>query len=124
MKEQMVVSSPSAHLRLLISVIHKKKLAEFVQPETLGVTFGDLSDLVGIITPGVNLWWSTIPRYVEEKCKPEILRQHPELGKIKLAGITNENFDKWLNEQIDKFGKYLHLKTPPTRHRKAQKKEK
>ncbi len=35
---------------------------------------------------------------------PHILRQHPNLGKISLKGITSENYQRFVDRAINKFG--------------------
>ncbi|HEX8564140.1 MAG TPA: hypothetical protein VF648_00630 [Pyrinomonadaceae bacterium] len=45
----------------------------------------------------------------QEIFKPEILRQHPELGEINAEGVNSENYQTWINQQKDIFGETLPL---------------
>lgn len=66
-------------------------------------------DLLNFMT-GDNLFTHQLPRACDE-CKPELLRQHPQLADVK----PPERFDdeahvwRWLAEQVDRYGEFLDV---------------
>lgn len=47
-----------------------------------------------------------------DSCKPIILEKYPQLKEINICGLE-ENPEKWVNEQIVKYGEYLLVDTIP-----------
>lgn len=114
-KEGLVnIKQGKAHLLVLLTALKRKEIYEAgIRENEIGVTYGNLSDLVGLITPGVTLWWSTIPEFIDQYCVPEILKQHPELNNITTEGLVPGKFNTWLQQQIATYGDYLSF-TPIT----------
>lgn len=68
-------------------------------------------DILQFMT-GEQLWDFQCPA-AAEKCKPEILRQYPQLEKINASGVTPENCESWIQEQIKKYGEKLKITSLP-----------
>lgn len=45
-----------------------------------------------------------------DECKPELLRQHPQLAEIDASKVTAENWRQWLDEVQEKYGEHLPVK--------------
>ncbi len=106
-----LVKLPKAHTRLLIVVTRGAELRnQGISPEQLGINLGHLGDLASLITPSVNLWWSRIFGYVDEICKPEILKQHPKLGNLDVSSVSVANLEKWFSKIVEELGAYLPIR--------------
>jgi len=56
-----------------------------------------------------DLFTHQLPR-AKEECTPHILAQYPQLEDVDTSMVNGENWEKWLNEQVKKFGEKLPLK--------------
>lgn len=61
---------------------------------------------------GENLFTHQLPRACEI-CKPELLKQHPQLADVAASEITQKNFTAWVNERIKQFGETLPVMPLP-----------
>ncbi|MFC0213889.1 hypothetical protein ACFFK0_15770 [Paenibacillus chartarius] len=50
------------------------------------------------------------------ECKAYLLEQHPQLKDISCHGITAENWQEWLERQIQKYGQRLPIKPLSEKH--------
>jgi len=58
---------------------------------------------------GTSVFTHQLPRVADE-CKPEILRQHPQLSDVQLTRTLSENaLMSWLEDQESRFGKTLPI---------------
>jgi hypothetical protein len=55
-----------------------------------------------------NLFTHQLPRASDE-CRPALLAQHPQLVNVDATGVNKENWRKWLDEQITRFGESLQV---------------
>lgn len=46
-----------------------------------------------------------------QMCKPDLLRQFPQLENVSTESLTPETFNEWLAEQVAKFGMYLNVRS-------------
>lgn len=69
-------------------------------------------DILGYMT-GESLFTHQLPR-ASDVCKPELLKQHPQLASVNTAGVNSKNWQSWLNEQVAKFGEQLTVSPLPT----------
>jgi hypothetical protein len=58
---------------------------------------------------GTDITPSDIPTIVQDYCRPEILKQHPELNAINISIVTEENYWTWMAEQKWKYGAFITL---------------
>lgn len=49
-----------------------------------------------------------------KQIKPHMLKRYPQLADIDTEGLTEKNFNSWLNLQKSKFGDYLYLDKIPS----------
>lgn len=69
---------------------------------------GGVYDILNWMT-GDNLFTHQLPRAAEE-CKPELLRQHPDLAKVVTRELHGEaEVAAWLTEQVAIYGEYLEV---------------
>ncbi len=90
---------------------------EFHLSDVLSITTGRLVslrhmegeyDVLNFMTDD-NLSTHQLPRAADE-CKPELLKQHPQLCSVDASCVNSENWTDWLNEQIKKFGECLTVR--------------
>ncbi len=68
-------------------------------------------DILNFMT-GDNLFTHQLPRASDE-CKPHLLEQHPQLNDVDASGVTSENWQKWLDQQVARFGEKLSVRPIP-----------
>lgn len=68
-------------------------------------------DILNFMT-GDNIFTHQIPHALEE-CKPHLLEQLPQLKDADASGVTPENWQNWLNEQVARFGEELTVHDIP-----------
>lgn len=61
---------------------------------------------------GDNLFTHQLPRAADE-CKPWILRRHPQLVGVDASGVTKENWQQFLGEQVKQHGEYFDIEPIP-----------
>lgn len=44
-------------------------------------------------------------------CKPELLKQFPQLENVSVEGLTAETLNEWLADKIATYGMYLEVKS-------------
>lgn len=72
-------------------------------------------DILNFMT-GDNLYTHQLPR-VSEECRPYLLKQHPQLADIDASHVGRENWQQWMQQQVDKFGQTLEVEPlPPGEH--------
>ena len=96
------------------------KTKKFHLGDILSVTMGRLVsprhmdgiyDILNFMT-GDNLFTHQLPT-ASRVCKPDLLRQHPQLKNVDASGVNKKNAEHWLAEQVGKYGKYLVVKPLP-----------
>ncbi|HFC10802.1 MAG TPA: hypothetical protein ENJ75_01210 [Candidatus Kaiserbacteria bacterium] len=76
-----------------------------------------ISDIVKFMTGDNSLCRHQVPRASEE-CKPYLLEQYPQLRGVDASGVTSENWQKWIDEQVARFGEKLSVRPiPEERHK-------
>ncbi|MCG5464202.1 hypothetical protein MED01_002367 [Micromonospora sp. MED01] len=81
----------------------------FVAPDG----FGAVHKLLDHMT-GDTLFTHQLPRAADE-CKPELLRQHPDLAAIVPPTFNGEaHVRSWLTEQADRYGTHREVQPLPT----------
>ena len=68
-------------------------------------------DILNFMT-GENLFSHQLPRASEE-CKQHLLEQLPQLKDVDASGVTSENWQNWLDEQVARFGEELTVHNIP-----------
>jgi hypothetical protein len=68
-------------------------------------------DILNFMT-GDNLFTHQLPRALNE-CRPHLLEQLPQLKATDASGVTSENLQKWLDEQVVRFGEQLTVHDIP-----------
>lgn len=68
-------------------------------------------DILNFMT-GDNLFTHQLPRASNE-CKPHLLEQLPQLKDVDASGVTPENWQNWLDEQVARFGEELTVHDIP-----------
>ncbi|MBM0239369.1 hypothetical protein JNW88_23520 [Micromonospora sp. ATA32] len=93
------------HLGDILTVTTDK----FVAPDGIGGVYRILNHMTGD-----NLFTHQLPRAATE-CKPELLRQHPDLAEIvPPAKFENEaHVWRWLAEQTDRYGTHREVQPMP-----------
>jgi hypothetical protein len=94
-----------------------KKTKSFHLGDILSIVTGRLispSGMKGIYNilsymKGVNLYTHQLPA-ARDECKPRILEQYPQLANVDASMVNPKNHEKWLSEQVEKFGEKLPIK--------------
>ncbi|MEV1013757.1 MULTISPECIES: hypothetical protein [unclassified Micromonospora] len=74
--------------------------------------FGAVHELLDYMT-GDTLFTHQLPRAADE-CKPELLRQHPDLADVKPPEFRDEaHVWSWLAEQTDRYGTHREVQPLP-----------
>jgi len=68
---------------------------------------GNIYKILNYMT-GDNLYTHQLPR-VSSEMKPVIIEQYPELADVDASGVNKGNWQKFLNEQINRFGERLEI---------------
>ena len=68
-------------------------------------------DILNFMT-GDNLFTHQLPRASEE-CKPYLLAQHPQIKDVDASGVTHVNWQRWLDQQVARFGEKLSVHPIP-----------
>lgn len=68
-------------------------------------------DILNFMTQD-DIYTHQIPRAMKE-CKPNLLKQHPQLSDVDASKVTPKNWQQWLSEQVAKFGGYLPVQQLP-----------
>lgn len=65
-------------------------------------------DILNFMT-GDCLSTHQLPR-ASDKCKLNLLKQHPQLKDVDVSELTPENWLEWLNQQVARFGENLTIR--------------
>ncbi|MEV7267079.1 hypothetical protein AB0N38_26305 [Micromonospora aurantiaca] len=97
-----------AHLGDILTITTDR----FVAPDGIGAIYNLLNHMTGD-----NLFTHQLPRAADE-CKPELLRQHPDLAGIEPPEFRDEeHFWSWLDEQTGRYGTHREVQPlPPGDH--------
>jgi hypothetical protein len=68
-------------------------------------------DVLDFMT-GQSLMTHQLPR-ASDVCRPELLKQFPQLNDVDASGVTAKNWEKWLNEQVKAYGEKLMVSSLP-----------
>jgi hypothetical protein len=71
-------------------------------------------DILNFMT-GDNLFTHQLPRACREM-QPRLLAQHPQLANVDASGVTPENCQDWLAEQVKRFSETLPVRTATDFH--------
>lgn len=85
---------------------------------TTGVLLCPMDDVYRILNfmTGDSLFTHQIPRASRE-CAPYLLNQFPALANVDASGVTPENWQTWLREQVAKHGDtFAVAPLPPGEH--------
>ncbi len=82
-------------------------MGHLVSPRHIKGVYDILSFMTGDI-----LFTYQLPRAADE-CKPYLLRQHPQLAETDASGVNEDNYDRWIAEQVRKYGEYLPVNPIP-----------
>jgi hypothetical protein len=95
-------------------------LATLLQSTTgkLFVDWDEFRDLLAFMTSSRDYVQEIIA--FEHLCRPEILRQHPQLIKISqnvrigVTRVNGTNYKRWLSRQVRRFGRTLKISPFPS----------
>jgi len=92
------------------------KTKEFHLGDILSVTTGRLVSHDGMVGVSNVLEFmldssvfDVMFKIAAETCTPHIFEQHPELINIDASEVTTDNWEEWLNEQIEQYGETLSV---------------
>jgi len=68
-------------------------------------------DILNFMT-GDSLFTCQLLRAFDE-CKPHLLEQHPQLNDVDASGVTPENWQEWLDQQVARYGENLTVRPIP-----------
>lgn len=104
----MTIATRDFHVGVLLSILGDKMIC------LNGIE--DFYDILNFMT-AENLYTHQLPRAAHE-VRPEILRQHPDLGDYDDISVTRSNSSRFLNAMVAKYGEFRSMAPFPPREPK------